>query len=132
VLCTLVVIVTNLGVSVLFHNHRRQALFASFLAALLLLGAGQLLGTNPENTLPARIMAKFGFGGQAVRLVVTGLGGRERQGPGTDGRPAAGGGRLVVDPRQPRAAAVSGWVQGGPWPGRRRSLTSRFVLPPGG
>jgi hypothetical protein len=76
VLCTLVVIVTNLGVSVLFHNHRRQAFFASFLAALLLLGAGQLLGTNPENTLPAGIMAKFGFGGQAVRLVVTERGGR--------------------------------------------------------
>jgi hypothetical protein len=76
VLCTLVVIVTNLVVSVLFHDHRRQSLFASFLAALLLLGAGQLLGTDPENTLPARIMASFGFGGQAVRLVVTERGGR--------------------------------------------------------
>ena len=38
-LCTLVVIVTNLVVSVLFHKHPRKALLASFFAALLLLGA---------------------------------------------------------------------------------------------
>lgn len=76
VLCTLVVIVTNLAVSVLFNRHRRQALFASFLAALLLLGAGQLLGARPEDTLSAKIMERFGFGGQSAALVLTEQGGR--------------------------------------------------------
>jgi len=76
VLCTLVVIATNLAVSVLFHFHRRQALFASFLASLLLLGAGQLLGTRAESTLPAKIMEKFGFGAQSATLVLTERGGR--------------------------------------------------------
>jgi hypothetical protein len=76
ILCTLLVIVTNLIVATLFQEHRRQAVFASFLAAMLLLGAGQLLKVEPENTLPARIMQKYGFGGQTVRLVVTERGGR--------------------------------------------------------
>jgi hypothetical protein len=76
VMCTLVVIVTNLAVSVLFHQHRRQALLASFLAALLLLGAGQLLGTKAEARLPAKIMEEFGFGGQSATLVLTERGGR--------------------------------------------------------
>lgn len=75
-LCTLVVIVTNLLVSVLFHEYGRSALLASFLAALLLLGAGQLLGTSPENTLPAKIMGKFGFGAQRATLVLKEKGGR--------------------------------------------------------
>lgn len=74
-LCTLVVIVTNLCVSVLFHDHRRPALLASFLAALLLLGAGQLLPTS-EARLPAKIMETFGFGGQSGMLVLTKKGGR--------------------------------------------------------
>lgn len=76
VLCTLVVIVTNLLVSVLFHEHRRPAIFTSFLAALLLLGAGHLLGEKPQDTLSARIMERFGFGGPSVRLVLTERGGR--------------------------------------------------------
>ena len=76
VLCTLVVIVTNLVVSVLFHKHRRQALFTSFLAALLLLGAGQLIGADPAQGLPAKIMEQFGFGGQSASLVLTERGGR--------------------------------------------------------
>lgn len=76
VLCTLVVIVTNLAVSILFHKHRRQALFTSFLAALLLLGAGEIIGSDAEATLPAKIMEKFGFGGQRATLVLTERGGR--------------------------------------------------------
>lgn len=75
-LCTLVVIVTNLAVSVLFHAYRRSALLASFLAALLLLGAGELLGSEPRATLPAKIMEEFGFGGQNATLVLTEKGGR--------------------------------------------------------
>jgi hypothetical protein len=91
VLCTVVVIMTNLVVSVLFRYHRRAALFASFLAALLLLGAGQILGTNPDNTLPARIMERFGFGGPSLRLVVTERGGRLlcQQGVAVEFEPAA-------------------------------------------
>jgi hypothetical protein len=76
VLCTLVVIVTNLAVSILFHKHRRQALFTSFLAALLLLGAGEIIGSDADATLPAKIMEKFGFGGQRATLVLTERGGR--------------------------------------------------------
>jgi hypothetical protein len=75
-LCTLVVIVTNLVVSVLFRGHRRQALFASLLSALVLLGAGDLLGAKPADNLPAKIMEKFGFGGNMVTLIVTERGGR--------------------------------------------------------
>jgi hypothetical protein len=74
-LCTLVVIVTNLSVSVLLQEHRRWAFMASFLAALLLLGAGQLL-PKTESTLPAKIMATFGFGGREGTLVLTKKGGR--------------------------------------------------------
>jgi hypothetical protein len=76
VLCTIVVILTNLVVSVLFHKRRRQALLTSFLAALLLLGAGEILGTEHEATLPAKIMEKFGFGGMSGTLVLTERGGR--------------------------------------------------------
>lgn len=75
-LCTLVVIVTNLVVSVVFDTHWRQALLASFLAALLLLGAGNLLGKEAGERLPAKIMERFGFGGQSVVLVMTEKGGR--------------------------------------------------------
>jgi hypothetical protein len=74
-LCTLVVIVTNLAVSVLFHKHRRQAFLASVLAALLLLGAGQLLAERGAG-LPARIMEEFGFGAESATLVLTEKGGR--------------------------------------------------------
>jgi hypothetical protein len=74
-LCTLIVIVTNLVVSALFHKSGRQALLASFLAALLLLGAGQLL-PPPGETLPAMIMETFGFGGDSGTLVLTRKGGR--------------------------------------------------------
>jgi hypothetical protein len=76
VLCTLVVILANLAVSVLFRKHWRSALLTSFLAALVLLGAGQLLGAKPEAGLPAKIMGKFGFGGQSAALVLTERGGR--------------------------------------------------------
>jgi hypothetical protein len=75
-LCTVVVIVANLAVSVLFHKYPQKALLASFMAALLLLGAGQLLGAKPEERLPAKIMEKFGFGGQSATLVLTDQGGR--------------------------------------------------------
>lgn len=75
-LCTVVVIVTNLAVSVLFHRHRHAAFLASFLAALLLLGAGHLLGTAAEAKLPAKIMQGFGFGTSNVTLVLTDKGGR--------------------------------------------------------
>jgi len=74
-LCTVVVIVTNLGVSVLFHRHPRVAVLASLLAALLLLGAGQVL-LDAEMRFPTRIMEKFGFGGPAGTLVLTMRGGR--------------------------------------------------------
>jgi hypothetical protein len=75
ILCTFVVIVANLAVSVLFHEHRRAALLASFLAALLLLGAGQLL-PEQKASLPAKIMQSFGFGAQQATLVLTEKGGR--------------------------------------------------------
>jgi hypothetical protein len=74
-LCTLVVVVTNLVVSVLFHERPRTALLASFLAALLLLGAGQLLPKS-EQKLPTRIMARFGFGVECETLLLTEKGGR--------------------------------------------------------
>ncbi len=70
VLCTLVVIVANLVVSVLFHKAPQAALLSSFLAALLLLGAGQLL-PPARMRLPAKIMTHFGFGAQSATLVLT-------------------------------------------------------------
>ena len=71
------VIVTNLTVSVLLDKaHSRLAPWASFFAALILLGAGQLLGVPPEAELPAKIMENFGFGGQSATLVLTERGGR--------------------------------------------------------
>jgi len=75
-LCIFVVTITNLAVSVLFHLHRRRALTASFLAALLLLGAGHLLGEKSNARLPAKIMERFGFGGKRAMLVLTEEGGR--------------------------------------------------------
>jgi len=75
VLCTLVVIVANLVVSVLFHKAPQAALLSSFLAALLLLGAGQLL-PPASMSLPAKIMAHFGFGAQSATLVLTEKGAR--------------------------------------------------------
>lgn len=82
-LCTFVVIVTNLVVSVLFHDWPRSALLASFLAALLLLGAGQLL-PKPEQKLPTRIMARFGFGVECETLLLTERGGRILRHQGID------------------------------------------------
>jgi hypothetical protein len=76
VLCTLVVILTNLAVSILFQGHWKLALLTSVLGALLLLGAGQILKEDPEMTLPSKIMQRFGFGGQNVTLVLTERGGR--------------------------------------------------------
>jgi hypothetical protein len=75
-LCTLIVVLANLAVSVLFHDRRRLALLVSFLSALVLLGAGQLLGTDAEDRLPAKIMQKFGFGEKSATLVLTEKGGR--------------------------------------------------------
>jgi hypothetical protein len=75
VLCTLVVIVANLVVSVLYHKAPQAALLSSFLAALLLLGAGQLL-PPASMSLPAKIMARFGFGAQSATLVLTEKGAR--------------------------------------------------------
>jgi hypothetical protein len=75
-LCTLLVIVTNLAVSVIFHKHHRSALLISFLAAVLLLGAGQLLARTEQASLPAKIMEGFGFGARNATLVLTERGGR--------------------------------------------------------
>jgi hypothetical protein len=72
-ICTLVVVLANLIVSVLYRKHPYTALLASFLGALVLLVAGQLL---PQEKLPARIMEKFGFGVPNVTLVLTEKGGR--------------------------------------------------------
>lgn len=74
-LCTLVVILTNLAVSVVFEQSRRRAILASFLAAVLLLGAGQLIGDRRDG-LPVKIMERFGFGGKTATLVLTEKGGR--------------------------------------------------------
>ncbi len=117
-LCTLVVIITNLAVSVLFHAYRRSALLASFLASLLLLGAGELVGAEPTATLPAKIMEKFGFGGQSVTLVLTERGGRllcqqavpvqfEEREPDKNGTTGSG-----VEVEEPAAKKTAGGNQG--------------------
>ncbi|MDP9120671.1 MAG: hypothetical protein M3O15_04770 [Acidobacteriota bacterium] len=104
-LCTLVVIATSLAVSVLFQKRRRLALLASFLAALVLLGAGQLL-PEPGARLPTRIMAHFGIGDHPGTLVLTSRGGRIlrqhhicvefEKGPLTEVDAAGSGGTVIL------------------------------------
>ena len=68
--CTVVVIASNLAVSVAFHRHPWTALTTSFVAALLLLVSGMIL-LEKEDQLPTAIMRRFGFGVSDTTIVLT-------------------------------------------------------------
>ncbi|HEY9420489.1 MAG TPA: hypothetical protein VIW92_03665, partial [Thermoanaerobaculia bacterium] len=71
-ICTSVVIVANLAVAVQYRRRPARAVATSILAAFILLVSGEVVADNPSATLPARIMALYGFGGEeTVTVLVT-------------------------------------------------------------
>jgi hypothetical protein len=68
-LCTVVVVVANLLVAVLYRAHRPGAILVAALAALVLLAGGELI--EDKASLVSRVMAHFGVGRDVqVSLIV--------------------------------------------------------------
>jgi hypothetical protein len=60
VLCTIVVIIANLLVAMQFRSRRMRAIVTSFLAAAVLLAAGEIMQQRPEQRMSARVLSQFG------------------------------------------------------------------------
>jgi hypothetical protein len=68
-ICTVVVVVTNVLVAVQYRRRPGRAVLTAILAALVLLGCGESLA-GPQAAISSRLMARFGIGGDPVTLVV--------------------------------------------------------------
>jgi hypothetical protein len=72
-LCTLVVVVSNVLVAIQFRNKPGRAALTGIVAALVLLFCGEVVSEG-RAALSTRIMERFGLGKGSVRMVVTATG----------------------------------------------------------
>ena len=67
-ICTVVVVVTNLLVAVQYRRRAGRAVVTAILATLVLLACGEIF-SGRQTALSSRLMAGFGFGGDRVTLI---------------------------------------------------------------
>jgi hypothetical protein len=94
-LCTIVVILANLLVAMQFRSRRMRAIVTSFLAAAVLLAAGEVMQQGAEHRMSARILSQFGIDtADPVTVVIDARGSEVVKRLGIAAQSDASGGRI--------------------------------------